>query len=485
MPTSARLVPSPLGAKLMESTLPIRIPFMVTGFPTLSPSTLWNCATYVAVLPGSYVAREAIDVPAGSQTAFTILGIAATSHDNAYLLAQTSSVTGDGVSLFRRTVNGATVTWEPVDLGPAAGVFAHDSTPADGISGVAGLGGRAQPLTVTLDGLWIDGTLQDPDGPADFTLYADATTGQVQASWCDARTSGGEALCDHPLGFRFSRRAGYRSFGFTGDGEGSRIVTNPLQAGGDDDTNLGSYMRFDGSQVRRMPGGGGNAQPSGAFSSADHGWLEGLVQVGAGEAPRRFDPWPVAVRAPFTAIATEPGKTPGAADAPALAVGADGAVARYTPGAGWGREFLLTSTGAVSSPTLRGVAWPEAGRAYAVGDLGAMWLWRAETGLWEKDGAMPIGFDGVHSSASNSSCSHSRARSLVRSAMSSACTRNSYSRSALKATVTVYMRVSSLFFGRAPDRVGGAADAAFFCGRVPESSNRLLSSGGSPLTLAP
>ncbi len=39
----------------------------------------------------------------------------------------------------------------------------------------------------------------------------------------------------------------------------------------------------------------------------------------------------------------------------------------------------------MSKPLLRGVAWPEPGRAHAVGDLGAMWLWRAETGLWERD----------------------------------------------------------------------------------------------------
>jgi len=43
--------------------------------------------------------------------------------------------------------------------------------------------------------------------------------------------------------------------------------------------------------------------------------------------------------------------------------------------------------------TLRGVAWPEPSRAYAVGDLGAMWLWRSETGLWERDPAAPVGFE--------------------------------------------------------------------------------------------
>ena len=67
---------------------------------------------------------------------------------------------------------------------------------------------------------------------------------------------------------------------------------------------------------------------------------------------------------------------------------------RYSPGAGWVREFLLSSSGAVSKPLLRGVAWPEPGRAHAVGDLGAMWMWRAETGLWERDPATPVGFEG-------------------------------------------------------------------------------------------
>ena len=88
-----------------------------------------------------------------------------------------------------------------------------------------------------------------------------------------------------------------------------------------------------------------------------------------------------------------PGKPAGSLDATALAVGQEGGVLRYSPGAGWTREFLLASSGAVSKPLLRGVAWPEPGRAHAVGDLGAMWMWRAETGLWERDPAAPVGFE--------------------------------------------------------------------------------------------
>ncbi|MDA0185513.1 hypothetical protein OJ997_34730, partial [Solirubrobacter phytolaccae] len=98
-------------------------------------------------------------------------------------------------------------------------------------------------------------------------------------------------------------------------------------------------------------------------------------------------------RAPLTAAATAPGQPAGALESAALAVGQEGTVLRYAPGGGWTREFLLSSSGAVSKPLLRGVAWPEPGRAHAVGDLGAMWLWRAETGLWERDPAAPVGFE--------------------------------------------------------------------------------------------
>ncbi|HZV74340.1 MAG TPA: hypothetical protein VFF79_11545, partial [Conexibacter sp.] len=224
---------------------------------------------------------------------------------------------------------------------------------------------------------------------------------RVTGSWCDASApSGGGGgvtpLCDHPLGFRFGRRSGYRSFAWAGGlaSFGRRVVTNPLAPGGDDTTNMGTWESFDGSAFTREPGAAGGFHPSGGFSTPDGGWLEGPVQVTAAPAPAHLVSWPVASRAPLLSIATAPGAAQGALSAGALAVGAGGAVVRYVPGSGWKREFLLSSTGAVSSALLRGVAWPEPGRAYAVGDLGAMWLWRAETGLWEKDEAAPIAFDG-------------------------------------------------------------------------------------------
>jgi hypothetical protein len=111
-------------------------------------------------------------------------------------------------------------------------------------------------------------------------------------------------------------------------------------------------------------------------------------RLGAGGA------WPVASRAPLSDVTGAPGAAPGALGSQAVAVGLDGTVLRYQPGTGWQREFLLASNGAVVKNNLHGVAWPERGRAHAVGDFGAMWLWRSETGLWERDPGAPLGFDG-------------------------------------------------------------------------------------------
>jgi hypothetical protein len=253
-------------------------------------------------------------------------------------------------------------------------------------------------LTVTEKGVWIDGNLQASGAGVDgydFTLYYDISEGKISGSWCDARDGSDAAICEHPLGARFGRETGYRSFAFEGPGYGTRIITNPLQPGGEDSTNMGSYLSFEGTTFTWMPGAGADNASGGAFYSPEDGWLEGPVQITTTQQPSRLVGWPVSARAPFTAVTPAPGSPSGDFGAQALAVGANGAVARYTPGHGWEREFLQTSSGAVSSPTLRAVAWPEPNRAFAVGNLGAMWIWRAETGLWEPDPAAPLdGFQG-------------------------------------------------------------------------------------------
>jgi hypothetical protein len=345
---------------------------------------------------GTQWSREPVELPKGYEGSFTILALAGTSSQNLWMLGQASAQSGLGVMLFKRIEEAGEAKWQPVELGSA--LFSAGATPAQSVSGVVPLSGQAQPLTASDQGVWIDGNMQAPGGGSDgydFTLYYDIAEAKVTASWCDAHDSGGEALCTYPFGARFGRLAGYRSFAFDGPGYGSRIITNPLQPGGEDSTNMGSYLSLEGTTFQRLPGAGADNAPGGAFYSPTDGWLEGPVQITTAAQAQRLASWPVSARAPFTAVAPAPGTTPGNPGAQALAVGADGVVARYTPRQGWQREFLLTGSGAVSSPTLRAVAWPEPNRAYAVGNLGAMWLWRAETGLWEKDpAAPPAGFQG-------------------------------------------------------------------------------------------
>ena len=340
---------------------------------------------------GAQWSREPVELPGGYTGSFTIVALAGVTPQNMWLLGKASQESGLGPMLFKRVVNGSGEGhWENVELGSA--LFAQAATPAQNVSGVAPLSSPAQALTGDSQGVWIDGNLQAPGGGGDgydFTLYYDIAQAKVTASWCDAHASGGEALCTHPLDARFGRFAGYRSFAFDGPGFGSRIITNSLHPGGEDSTNMGSYLSLEGATFQRMPGAGADNAPGGAFYSPSDGWLEGPVQVTGRPVAQRLVGWPVSARAPFTAVASAPGTAPGDPNAQALAVGTNGTVARYIPGRGWQREFLLSSSGAVSSPTLRAVAWPEANRAFASGDLGAMWVWRAETGLWEKDPAVP------------------------------------------------------------------------------------------------
>jgi hypothetical protein len=330
--------------------------------------------------------REPVEVPTGSESSLRILALDATAADNAWALGETDPGLGRSVVLLRRTTPPGGPLWVEQDLGSTP--FASRDTPGLGIAGVAPLGGAAQPLTVTADAVWVDVAATVSGTPRDVTLHFDPGAGEVTGSWCDA------SVCSAPLGARLSRQGGYRSFAWPGTGFGTRVITNPLDLDGAEDSNRGTYLRLTDGAFARMPGGGGAFRPSGAFASADSGWLEGPVQISSATAPARLRPWPTSLRAPLADVAAAPGATAGALGSGALAVGADGGVARYAPGRGWRREFLLSSSGSVSKATLRGVAWPEPARAHAVGDLGAMWQWNADDGLWSADPGIPIGFEG-------------------------------------------------------------------------------------------
>jgi hypothetical protein len=346
-----------------------------------------SVATAIVVYDGSQWRREPIEIPAGSEAHLKVLAVAATGLGNAWALAEPDDSLGRSVVLLERTSTLGGPLW--VDRPLAGTPFAAVDSAGDGIAGAGPIGGAAQPLTVTQDGVWIDLTAQIAGVERDVTLFFDSGSDTVTGSWCDDG-----AVCGGPLGVRLSRQGGYRSFAWTGSGFGSRVITNPLDPGGGEETNRGTYLRFADGAFARMPGAGASFRPSGAFASPDSGWLEGPVEISTKQAPRALDPWPVAVRAPLADVTGAPGATRGAVGSGALAVGADGAVLRYEPGRGWQREFLLSSSGSVNRTTLRGVTWPEPSRAHAVGDLGAMWMWNASDDLWVPDPGVPIGFEG-------------------------------------------------------------------------------------------
>jgi hypothetical protein len=330
--------------------------------------------------------REPVEVPVGSESQFHILAVDATGLDNAWALAEADPSLGKSVVLLERTSTPAGPLW--VELPLAGTPFAAADTPAQEIADVAPIGGAGQPLTVTSDGVWIDLTATIEGVGRDVALFYDIGDAAVAGSWCDA------SVCGGPLGIKFSRQGGYRSFAWAGSEFGTRIVTNPLDPAGAEDSNRGTYLRFENGEFVRMPGGGGNFRRSGAFANADSGWLEGPVEISPQTPPARLQPWPLSVRAPLADVTGAPGAPPGSLDSGALAVGANGSVLRYVPGRGWKREFLLSSSGSVNRASLRGVAWPEPSRAQAVGDQGAMWQWNKADELWVQDPGLPIGFEG-------------------------------------------------------------------------------------------
>jgi hypothetical protein len=330
--------------------------------------------------------REPVEIPAGSESHFHVLALDATGLANAWALAEADEALGRSVVLLQRTSTPEGPRW--VERPLTGTPFAAADDPGQGIANAAPIGGAAQPLTVTSDGAWIDLSAEIEGVSRDVTLFYDIGSGAVTGSWCDA------AICAGALGAKLSRQGGYRSFAWPGGEFGTRVVTNPLDPGGNEESNRGTYLRFAAGAFTRMPGTAANFHPSGAFFNADSGWLEGPVEISPKTPPAPPRPWPVPLRAPLTDVTAAPGGVPGSLGSGALAVGSFGSVARYMPGSGWKREFLLSSSGSVNRANLRGVAWPLPSRAYAVGDSGAMWEWNAADDLWVSDPGIPIGFEG-------------------------------------------------------------------------------------------
>ncbi len=407
------LARAPMIAPLEEAggeTGALVVPVSEEGAPVENDVLRWD---------GRHWSSEPIEIPATSSESFRVLAIGASSANNAWLLARLSPNYPSGaVALFRRVqATPEHWSWEPVALKAGAGDGeAHPLTvpvqgsgaPPEGepfiVPGAASTPViAAQLLTVTSEGIWIDGARGDltTRAPASTTLFfkpEGSGGGALEASWCElpAEAPGGTPPCGHelpePLPLGPSRSIAWAN----GSRYGERVVTGLPE---------GVSLRLEGESFKRVLAlGGGENDPGAtlgaAFLSPTEGWLGySAMPVHLAPAsqlqPSRLEPWPVSFHRPLVAIAPEPGAPVGSLSSGALAVGEGGAVARFKPGEGWLPESLFGPGGRVeTSVRLRAVAWPVPRRAYAVGEEGEMWLWRSETGLWERDPATPINFRG-------------------------------------------------------------------------------------------
>lgn len=318
---------------------------------------------------------------------FSVIAIDATGPGNAWLVGERGSAE-DGLEVFTREEG----KWRQQQLGPPGSLGARfdERTPVPGTTVMPGRP-NAEPLTVTANGVWIDARVKLGSESFDVTVYLDEAEGapgfgELTASWCDAGGAVGE-LCTKPLGSELASGFG-TSVAWPAtpiEPFGRRVITGIGQ---------GAILSLGGEVFARIPLAGGEAGTAmgAALDSPEEGWLGrqiGPLRITRQPTPSSLAPWPIPFRRPLTAIAPQPGAPIAGLEAEALAVGDKGQVARYIPGQGWMAEFLQNSAGVRVTPRLRGVAWPEPGFAYAVGDEGSMWLWRKSTGLWEPDPAAP------------------------------------------------------------------------------------------------
>jgi hypothetical protein len=377
---------APLVAPLDEST-------GKAGALLVPISTTEELENTVLHWDGSKWTSESIEVPATSNAEFHVVAIAATSPSNAWLLGELSS---GGYALFRRHLNGEVASWKDVAPAPGAEPGTALTVPIQGgtapYTAPAAPNTLAQILTVTSEGVWIDGQRTDAHASTTMFFKPEGESGAAAiTSWClvPSTTTG----CDFELPESLPSTAS-RSFAWASGGQfGERVITGFAE---------GVSLRLEGTEFKRVLALGSSTAPSdlggtygAAFSNAREGWLgqSGLpVHLTLEPTPSRLAPWPVAFRHTLVAVAPQPEAAVGALSSEALAVGDQGEVARYVPGQGWLPESLLGASGKRAKPILRAVAWPTPSDAYAVGNEGQMWLWRKETGLWEQDPATPFNF---------------------------------------------------------------------------------------------
>ncbi len=343
--------------------------------------------------------KEKIELPSGASfTEFRVLGIGASSPSNAWLLGQLSSA--GTVALFHRRLAGGEASWQPVALksaGTPGEPVAIDEEQLT-IPGAENERVQTQVLTVTGQGVWIDGEL--PETGASATIFFEPE-GETITSWCTLGHAS-SSHCTYSLPEALPTGPS-RSVAWASSSKfGERVITGLPE---------GVSLRLEeDNQFKRVLALGGGVSTSvgatygAAFSNPREGWFGSQqlpVHLTLEHTESRLTPWPTSFRHALIAAAPQPDAPIGSLSSEALAVGDLGEVARFKPGKGWLPESLLGPGGKREMPQLRAIAWPTPNRAYAVGNIrpetpeeSQMWLWRGETGLWEPDPATPYNFRG-------------------------------------------------------------------------------------------
>lgn len=372
---------------------------------------------------GTKWTREQIEVPKAHAAGFAPVDLACGRNSttgtvaNCWLLAAYKSESSLGapnrLALFRRVeqeptgLEQAGYTWEEAAVENPGSLLGEAHSLSGETLSVTALPSGTQMLTVTTQGVWVDFQARLGDGSATdvskLIIPASPPQAEVTGTWCFPTGT----FCTEAQTLGMLLPAGYRSFAWPGSGKmpGSRIITGlPNREMLELPSSGGGFV------VTAGAGGEAGADPgAAAFSEPQQGWIADgvnparpedgqgqpqVIQVTNRPTGDQLQEEAVPFRHPLYAVAQSPGSTPGDPGAQAIAVGEKGQVAHFIPGQGWRSEALDNSAGEAQPPTMLGVAWPEPGRAYAVGDGGAMWLWRAESGLWEPDPAKPLNFVG-------------------------------------------------------------------------------------------
>ena len=195
---------------------------------------------------------ERIEVPSSAGSEFRILGIGASSPTNAWLLAQVSS---EQVALFQRRLEGGEEVWQSVAL-KSGGTPGEPITVAGEpftVPGAVHERVQTQVLTVTSQGVWIDG--ERPEVRASTTLFyrpESGGSGPAMTSWCNLEQAPPSApACQHSLPLALPAGAS-RSIAWANGSTpyGERVITGFSE---------GVSLRLEGESFTTVLGLGGSA----------------------------------------------------------------------------------------------------------------------------------------------------------------------------------------------------------------------------------